>query len=118
MNSEVEGLKKQENENKVSAAERKKQLLSQIAAVQAEVNTHQMEAVEQAKMKQELEGYRRQLAAQIDQVNGQKTSYQQLQVGCVASKRHAEGEIGLAKSALEQSNAAVRACQDVDAQNQ
>merc|ERR1719316_1630025 len=54
LNSEVEGLAKQRNMDEVSAAEKKKQVLSEIAKVQAEVNVHQAEAVEQAKMKQVL----------------------------------------------------------------
>lgn len=118
LNQQLLDVQAQQNSHRVEAEKNRTNLLTQIDAAQAQLDLAQSEALERAKLEQELENYKKRVAAQIEQLNIQKKAMESLKAGCVAAVKGMENEIGVAKHSISQSNLAMRDCQDIDADNQ
>lgn len=117
-NKKVQDLQTKLGDVKTEAGKVHTKLLQEIDGVQAQVDAFQAKLVEQAKVKQEVEAYRRRIAAQMEQIVLQKKNTAALKADCVKSKAELEQRIGGAKEEIAKGNAIIRQCQDMDAHNQ
>lgn len=118
LHRQIQDLDAEAKSHQGEELEKQRALSDQLDAVQAKLSIFQKQMVEQAKNKHEVEAYKQRVINQDEQLLVTRKSTQSLRDQCMASQQAAEGQVAAAKHSLMQSNAAMKQCQEKEAQNQ
>jgi len=114
LNAQIAELQESRAKKRTAAAREHDSLLKEVASVQDEIKALQKELLSQAQLQVE----HRRLAAQTAEVVQQREAYERRRVNCTQTLGQMDANIAAAKRSLEDANAAIISCQELDVVNQ
>lgn len=118
MNKEVQKLQTSINEQAIRHRDAKSVLLAKVDETQKQIHALEKELLIQAQLSETVERSRERLAAQSGETVKQREKLVKAQATCSKNKKQMVDEIEATKRSLNDANAQMQQCQNLDAENQ